>query len=68
MAPTADLSPTIAYDEFLKVDIRVGTIVSAEGFPQARQARVQACHRFRSDDRKKEILGADHYGITGRTI
>jgi tRNA-binding protein len=30
-------SPTITFDDFMKVDIRVGRIVAAETFPQARK-------------------------------
>ncbi len=33
----ADRPPTISFDDFLKVDIRLGRIVSAEPFPQARK-------------------------------
>jgi len=31
------VAPPISFDEFLKVDIRVGTIVAVEPFPQARK-------------------------------
>jgi tRNA-binding protein len=30
-------SPQISFDEFMKVDIRVGEVVGVEGFPQARK-------------------------------
>ncbi len=31
------MSATISFDEFLKVDVRVGTVVRAEPFPEARK-------------------------------
>jgi tRNA-binding protein len=35
--PAAPAAPEIAFDQFLAVDIRVGRIVAADPFPQARK-------------------------------
>ena len=49
MDQAGSIIPQIAFDDFLKVDIRVGRIVAVEPFPQARKPAFKLTVDFGSD-------------------
>ncbi len=64
---------TIGFDDFLKVDIRVGTVTRAEPFPEARKPAIKLWVDFGADlgERKTSAQLTLYYtpqGLVGRQV
>lgn len=69
----APAAKTIGFDDWLKVDVRVGTILTADPFPEARKPAYKLTIDFGAaiGVRKSSVQITDHYtlnGLVGRQV
>lgn len=73
MGDDAEIPATIGFDQFLAVDVRVGTIVAAEPYPQARKPSIKLTIDFgeRIGTKKSSAQITRHYNpetLIGRQV